>query len=93
MSLTAPERETIIGTSDADDHWWIWTAQRRVITKLKKNPAAVLVDEGSHGSSVWAEFRIPGNLVSFRSGTRKRAMTNEQKVAAVERLRKARRAA
>jgi hypothetical protein len=44
MSLTAPERETVITFSDADDTATVHTHQRRIITKLKNNPAAELVE-------------------------------------------------
>ena len=43
MSLTAPERETVITFSDADDTATIHTHQRRIITKLNNNPAATKV--------------------------------------------------
>jgi hypothetical protein len=52
MSLTAPERETIITLNDEDETAEIWTAQRPWITKLKKNPSAVLLEEGKHDGSV-----------------------------------------
>jgi hypothetical protein len=86
MSLTAPERETVITTSDADDHIRIWTAQRPMITKLKANPAATLIDEGFHGRSAWAEFHVPAGLLTIRSGKRK--MSEAQREAAAERMRK-----
>jgi hypothetical protein len=85
MSLTAPERETVITTSDADDMVRIWTAQRPLITKLKKNPAATLNDEGVHEGSVWADFSLPAGLLSFRSSKRK--VSDEQRQAAGDRLR------
>jgi hypothetical protein len=40
LSLTAPERETVITFSDADDTATVHTHQRRIITKLRNNPAA-----------------------------------------------------
>jgi hypothetical protein len=86
VSLTAPERETVITTSDADDHIRIWTAQRPMITKLKANPAATLVDEGWYGTSAWAEFHVPAGLLTVRSGKRK--MTDAQREAAAARMRK-----
>jgi hypothetical protein len=43
VSLTAPERETVINFSDADDTATIHTHQRRIITKLRNNPAATEV--------------------------------------------------
>ena len=36
MSLTAPERETVIVFSDADDTATVHTHQRRIITKLRE---------------------------------------------------------
>jgi hypothetical protein len=46
---------------------YIYTAQRPIITKLKKNPAATLVEEGTFEGTVWARFELPASLVSFRS--------------------------
>jgi hypothetical protein len=70
VSLTAPERETIITFNDEDDTAEVWTAQRPWITKLKKNPAAILVEEGKHEGSAWARFTLPKELVSLRSKRR-----------------------
>jgi hypothetical protein len=39
LSLTAPERETVINFSDEDDTATIHAHQRRIITKLLNNPA------------------------------------------------------
>jgi hypothetical protein len=61
MSLTAPERETIITMNDEDGFAEIWSAQRPIITKLKKNPSATLFEEGMYGSSAWARFRLPAD--------------------------------
>jgi hypothetical protein len=41
MSLTAPERETVITFSDEDGTAMVHTHQRKIITKLEKNPLAV----------------------------------------------------
>jgi hypothetical protein len=93
MSLTAPERETIIRFNDEDEVANVWTAQRPVITKLKRNPAATLLDEGNHDGSVWAEFELPKSLISFRSARVKRQLTEEQKAQArlnIQRAREAR---
>jgi hypothetical protein len=38
------QRETVITFSDADDTATVHTHQRRIITKLKNNPAAELVE-------------------------------------------------
>jgi hypothetical protein len=93
LSLTAPERETIIVFNDEDDTATIWTAQRPWITKLRKNPAAKLIEEGNHDGSVWAEFELPKELVSFRSARVKRELTAEQRAELGERLRRGREAA
>jgi hypothetical protein len=90
MSLTDYERETIVNMNDGESTARIYTAQRRLITRLKNNPAAVLVDEGTHEGSAWARFTIPAELVSFRSVRIKRELTDEQRQAAAERLRRGR---
>jgi hypothetical protein len=43
--LTAPERETVITFSDEDDTATVHTHERRIITKLKNNPAAELIED------------------------------------------------
>lgn len=85
MSLTAAERETIITMNDEDDFAELWSAQRPIITKLKKNASATLLEEGSYGSSVWARFRLPAELISFRSMKVKRELTDEQRAQLRER--------
>jgi hypothetical protein len=45
MSLTAPERETVITFSDEDDTATAHTHQRRIITKLRNNPAATELED------------------------------------------------
>jgi hypothetical protein len=79
VSLTAPDRETIISFSDAQDAAFIYTAQRTIITKLRKNVAAKLVEEGEHEGSVWARFKLPAALASFRSSTVRRELSEEQR--------------
>lgn len=87
MSLTPPERETIITLNDEDETAHVWTAQRPVITKLKRNPSATLLDEGKHDGSVWAEFELPKGLLSFRTTRAKRTLTPEQREVLAERMR------
>lgn len=66
--LSALERETIVTLNDEEPFARVWTAQRRVITKLKRNPAATLIEEGKHGGSAWARFEVPAELFAgFRS--------------------------
>lgn len=78
MALTEYERETIILLNDGEDVARIRTHQRKVITQLKKNPSAVLLDEGVFEGTGWAEFTIPASLVSFRKQERKQ-LTQEQR--------------
>ena len=61
MSLSAPERETVITTSDADDVLTVWSAQHRVIARLRRNPTARLVSEGRHDGTAWARFELPAD--------------------------------
>jgi len=90
MSLTAPERETIIGMDDSRDTASIYTAQRKLITKLKKNPAVVLLEEGVFEGSAWARFEMPANLISFRTVKKTIVLTEEQKQARAAQLRQIR---
>lgn len=92
--MTPFERETSITTSDGDGMVRIWTAQRAYITRMKRNPAFILVDEGTYEGSPWADFRIPADQWNPATGAkRKRTMTDEQKAATAQRLKAARAAA
>jgi hypothetical protein len=84
LSLTAPERETVITFSDEDDTATIHTHQRRIITKFRTNPAATEVADLSFGGSAGAVFELPAELISFRSGRRK--LSAEQAKAAAANL-------
>jgi hypothetical protein len=87
LSLTAPERETVITFSDADETATIHTHQRRVITKLRNNPSAELIEDISFDGTAGAVFEIPADLITFRSGRRKgRSLTEAQRAAAVANL-------
>lgn len=86
--LTAPERETTINVSDDSDLVRIWTAQRKHITRLRKNPAFTETATGYHGSTEWAEFTIPADSWNPASGAKRRVtMTAEQRKAASDRMR------
>lgn len=76
--LTAYERETIITMNDEDALAQIWTAQRRLITRLQKNQAARLLEQGTHGRTAWARFEIPKELISLRSAQRRPTRTSGQ---------------
>jgi hypothetical protein len=70
MSLTAQERETVINMNDEEDTALITTYQRRLITKLLRNPAAKLIKELRFESSMGAVFEIPAEFITFRTGKR-----------------------
>jgi hypothetical protein len=57
----------VILMDDDSDHAIVTTWQRRIITKLEKNPAAEKLWEQRLGTSRGAQFRIPARLISFRS--------------------------
>jgi len=54
MSLTAPERETVITFSDEDDTAMVHTHQRPIITKLNKNPLATKIEDISFDGTAGA---------------------------------------
>jgi hypothetical protein len=60
----------------ADDTATIHTHQRRIITKLLNNPAAALVERIDFDGTAGAVFKLPAELICFRSGRRK--MTEAQ---------------
>ena len=64
-NLTAAERETTITLCDDDELVRIWTAQRPVITRLRKNAAYTEVASGAIGTSPWAEFTCPVARFTF----------------------------
>lgn len=66
-SLTAPERETVIIMDDATGVATICTHQRRVVTKLRNNPAARELEDLTFGATVGARFEIDASLISFRT--------------------------
>ena len=84
MSLTAPERETVVTFSDADGTATVHTHQRRIITKLKNNPAATQVDGLTFDGTAGAVFEIPAELITFRQG--RRQLTAKQRLAAAANL-------
>lgn len=91
MALTAPERETTIISTDGDDLVTIETAQRRHITRLRKNPAFAEVATGTYEGSEWARFTIPARDWSPATGAkRKRNLTDEQREELRQRFAKSR---
>jgi len=85
-NLTAAERETVIRTSDDDKLVHIWTAQRRFITRMRKNSQFTEVDSGTHGTTEWAEFTIPVDRWSPLGVKRQVSLTEQQRNEARTRL-------
>ena len=81
MSLTAPERETVILFSDADDTATVHTHQRRVITKLRKNPIATEIEDVSFDGTAGALFELPTWAISFLTKKRKGGPGNTESLA------------
>ena len=90
--LTAPERETIVNFDDGGLTAFIYSAQRPVINKLRKHPSARLIEEGIFGTSAWARFEIPADLISFRQPRKPRELTDEQRQAFANRMAESRNA-
>src|SRR5438876_196829 len=69
--LSASERETVVILSDADKVARIGTHQKKVLTKLERNPSARKVEDFSYGSQRGAAFEMPASLITFRRCKRK----------------------
>lgn len=87
MSLTAHERETTITASDGDDTVRIWTAQRTVITAMRKR-GATEVRSGEHDGTAYAEFVVPAASFKLAMAVRppKRVLSDEERARVRERL-------
>lgn len=81
-SLSAAERETIVNWTEADENVTVWTAQRSLITRLRKLPAFIETRSGFYGTTAWAEFVCP--VEDFRV-TQKRVATALQRETARQR--------
>lgn len=84
MSLTKAERTTTINMDDSSDEAIVVTYQKPWMRMLDDNPEAELINELSMGGR---EYRIPARLIKPR---KPRAMSEEGKAAAGERLKNAR---
>ena len=91
MSLTAPERETVITFSDEDEMATVHTHQRRIITKLKNKPAASQLEDISFDGTAGAVFELPAELISFRNKKRQgRELSISERAERVRQLHRAR---
>jgi hypothetical protein len=52
--------------NDEDATAEVWTAQRTIITKLKR-AGATLLEDGKIEGTAWARFRLPARFLSFRT--------------------------
>ena len=86
MGLTYAEQETIVSMNRAEDVAYVYSADPRVITRLKHNPAAELTEEGVFEGSRWARFTLPAKLIAFKSKVRTLALTDEHKQQARKQL-------
>lgn len=90
------EKETIISFVKGSTVAYIYTADNTVLTKLKKNVNANPKEWKLHNvyrssdSYAAVEVTCPKKYISFRGKSKSREMTEEQKKAASERLKKAR---
>lgn len=87
--LTRYERETNIIMNDDDDLARIITYQQRVITRLRKNPAAHETPDLALNRYGGAQFEIPAKLVSFRIPRVPRPLTDAQRAARKANVQKA----
>lgn len=96
MSIPANEQETTVAFERNTDKATIYTSDATMLTKLhklmEKNPKEWrLIGKGRiNGDIVSETFECPKRLISFRTSTVSRVMTEEQREAAAERLKKAR---
>jgi hypothetical protein len=85
--LTAYERETIIVFNDEEELATVTTHQRRILTKLERNPAAQKIEDLPHGSQPGARYSVPAQLISIRSKRRAGTKGNPE---SLQKARKAR---
>lgn len=78
--LSPEERETTIAMSDGDNLVRINTAQRTIITALRKKPAFAEIANGFHGTTEWAEFTIPREKFNLAKAVKSSLnLTDEQR--------------
>lgn len=87
MPLTAYERETVIDFNDQDEFAYVTTYQRTMLTKLRRNPAAELIETFETEGSPGARFKVPAKLVSIRNP---RNITEETRAKLVDNAARAR---
>lgn len=96
--VSADEQETTINYGRTDKEAEVYTSDNTVLTKIKnmfssddcewKLKDVVVKDQ--EGNIVGVFFSVPKKLISLRAKTVKSSLTDEQRRAAAERLKKAR---
>ena len=93
MGLPVEEQETVINFSRDNDTATIYTSDSTMITKLNKLTRTAgtewKLDEiikDKHGVEVARNYSCPKKLISYRSKTVKREMTEEEKQEISERM-------
>lgn len=89
MGYGSFEQEININKERLNEYFSIYTNDSTWLTKLLKI-AEPIDPEYEDGRIISAKFRLNANQVSLRKPSKKREMSEEQKLAAAERLRKAR---
>ncbi len=85
------EQETVINYGRTDDYLTLWTSDQTVMTKIDKLKAWELVKTETSDGKIYAkEYRAPKKLLSFRSKTKTRELTEEQRQVLSERMERAR---
>lgn len=57
------ERETVITLNDDEGIARIYTSEPRMLAKLRRLPAAVLISEGNADGAEWADFTVPAEVI------------------------------
>lgn len=74
LSLEPQERETIISWTDDDDRIHIYTSQKKIITKLQRNPQFELIQTRKnpqyHQNPLSIEGFLPINAVTLRRSSK-----------------------
>ncbi len=94
MSLESFEREVAIGWDDSTKTAQVTALSKSIIKKLDKlcqehpNAYKVLREIVVDGVIEGKEYNCPKRLINFRAPTAKRELTEEQRKAAAERMKK-----
>lgn len=93
-SLTSEERETIISWSDEDNKIFIYSSQRKMVTKLLKNPlfTPILIEYNKnykvYPKPLSVKGTIPIKALSLRKKITKRKLSDEQRKKLAEQMKK-----